>query len=314
MKENIRQTLQERAHALQIIRDFFAERAVLEVDTAMLAPAGNPEPNLANVQTVRGDYLHTSPEFAMKELLSYGSGDIYQLCHVFRDEEQGRRHLREFMMLEWYRIGFNHHDLMEEVVALLRRLLPQTCDYPVQFLDYQALFLDYLGLSLAQLSDAQLQAYCAKRFVGAEQWGLERDGYLDLLFSHDIQPHLGKSALSFVVHYPPSQAALARLITVEEQTVAARFELFVAGVELCNGFWELSDAAEQQKRFEHENQRRAQRGLPEVTLDQRLLAALQRGLPDCAGVALGVDRVLMLRWGMEEIQEVYGMPVEKSAL
>lgn len=298
--------LQRRAAAMQAVRVFFAAREVVEVDTPLLAVAGNPEPNLANIQTLDGSYLQTSPEFAMKVLLSQGSGDIYQLGHVFRDEEQGRRHLREFMMLEWYRLGFNHHDLMLEVVDLMKVLIPRVVDYPVRYWDYDALFRQYLDLELTGLTDDDLRAFCVKRFVGSEHWDLTRDGYLDLLFSHDIQTNLGQSALDFVINYPPSQAALARLIEVGGQTKAARFELFIDGLELCNGFWELTDATEQAKRFAEENQRRVSRGLPEVAPDAGLLAALKRGLPDCAGVAVGFDRVLMLQFGVEDIRQVYG--------
>ncbi|MDO4435297.1 MAG: EF-P lysine aminoacylase EpmA [Cardiobacteriaceae bacterium] len=300
-----RDYLVQRANMIASVRDFFAKRQVLEVDTVMLTPAGNPEPNLANVQTQDGSYLHTSPEFAMKTLLSYGSGDIFQLCHVFRDEEVGQRHLREFMMLEWYRLGFNHEDLMAEVATLVKILLPHYQDFGIEQLDYEWLFEHYVGLRLGQTSDEQLKEFCAKRFVGSERWNLSRDGYLDLLFSHEIQPRLGQSALSFVVNYPSSQASLARLIEVDGQTKAARFELFIKGLELCNGFWELTNRMEQQKRFEDENQRRAELGLPEVLIDEQLLAALERGLPDCAGVAVGFDRVVMLRMGVTDIRELY---------
>lgn len=297
----MRKRLQQRAALWQFIRDFFAARNVLEVNTLILNPGGNPDPHLGNVRTMDGAYLHTSPEFAMKALLSQGSGDIYQICHVFRQDERGRHHRPEFLMLEWYRCGWNHQDLMAEVAALIGACLPQYRDRSPQICDYRALFLQYLNVDIDAPTEALRQR--SEALLGHDL-DLDRDGYLDVMFSHAIQPHLGMEVPVFVVHYPVSQAALARIIEHEGQPVAARFELFIQGLELCNGFWELTDWNEQQQRFAAENQRRSASGLPEIEPDPILLSALRRGLPDCAGVALGLERLLMLQLQCQDIQEV----------
>lgn len=303
----MRELIKARADFLAAIRAFFAARAVLEVDTPLLAPYGNPDPQLGNLRSSDGGYLQTSPEFAMKMLLSRGSGDIYQLGHVFRADEHGRRHRREFLLLEWYRCGWDHERLMAEVVELVWELVPRLVDRPVRRLDYDDLFRERFGVAPAELDDEALRAL-GTAWAG-QALDLNRDGQLDLLFSLALQPSLGAGTLDFVQHYPPSQAALARLVQVKGQSRAARFELFVDGLELCNGFWELIDAAEQGERFAAENRRRRAEGLDEVPADPRLLAALARGLPDCAGVALGVERLLMLARGVEDIGAVgYNFP------
>ena len=275
----MRELIKARADFLAAIRAFFAARAVLEVDTPLLAPYGNPDPQLGNLRSSDGGYLQTSPEFAMKMLLSRGSGDIYQLGHVFRADEHGRRHRREFLLLEWYRCGWDHERLMAEVVELVWELVPRLADRPVRRLDYDDLFRERFGAAPAELDDEALRAL-GTAWAG-QALDLNRDGQLDLLFSLALQPSLGAGTLDFVVD----------------------------GLELCNGFWELTDAAEQGERFAAENRRRRAEGLDEVPADPRLLAALARGLPDCAGVALGVERLLMLARGVEDIGAVgYNFP------
>ena len=295
----MRQRITRRAQFLAAIRAFFATRGVLEVDTAQLRPCGVTDPQLVSL-AASGGYLQTSPEYAMKILLAQGAGDIYQLAHVFRGEEQGRKHRREFMLLEWYRAGFDHLRLMDEVAALVRELLPARRDWQTRHTPYAEAFRRHLGIDIGQTDDAGLRALCTARLPESADWSLSRDGMLDLLFTHYVEPELGRGALEFLCDYPPSQAALARIIDGK----AARFELYINGLELCNGFWELSDAREQRARFLADNRERAQLGLPEMPLDEAFLAALERGLPDSAGVALGVDRLLMLACNAEHIDEV----------
>ena len=299
MEKLMRQLIARRAQFLAAIRAFFATRGVLEVDTAQLRPCGVTDPQLVSL-AASGGYLQTSPEYAMKILLAQGAGDIYQLAHVFRGEEQGRKHRREFMLLEWYRAGFDHLRLMDEVAALVRELLPARRDWQTRHTPYAEAFRRHLGIDIGQTDDAGLRALCTARLPESADWPLSRDGMLDLLFTHYVEPELGRGTLEFLCDYPSSQAALARIIDGK----AARFELYINGLELCNGFWELSNAAEQRARFLADNRERAQLGLPEMPLDEDFLAALERGLPDCAGVALGVDRLLMLACNAAHIDEV----------
>lgn len=299
MEKLMRQLIARRAQFLAAIRAFFATRGVLEVDTAQLRPCGVTDPQLVSL-AASGGYLQTSPEYAMKILLAQGAGDIYQLAHVFRGEEQGRKHRREFMLLEWYRAGFDHLRLMDEVAALVRELLPARRDWQTRHTPYAEAFRRHLGIDIGQTDDAGLRALCTARLPESADWPLSRDGMLDLLFTHYVEPELGRGTLEFLCDYPSSQAALARIIDGK----AARFELYINGLELCNGFWELSNAAEQRARFLADNRERAQLGLPEMPLDEDFLAALEHGLPDCAGVALGVDRLLMLACNAAHIDEV----------
>ena len=299
MESKMRQRITRRARFLAAIRAFFAARGVLEVDTAQLRPCSVTDPQLVSL-AASGGYLQTSPEYAMKILLSLGAGDIYQLAHVFRGEEQGRKHRREFMLLEWYRLGYDHLRLIDEVADLVRELLPACRAWSLRRTPYAAAFRQHLGIDIDRMDDAALRALCTARLPESTDWQLSRDGMLDLLFTHYVEPELGRDTLEFLCDYPPSQAALARIINGS----AARFELYINGLELCNGFWELSDAHEQRARFLADNRERAQLGLPEMPLDEAFLAALERGLPDCAGVALGVDRLLMLACDAAHIDEV----------
>lgn len=301
----MRKRIAERAAFLAQIRAFFADRGVLEVDTPHLRAFGVTDPHLVCLAVGQEGFLQTSPEYAMKRLLAAGAGDIYQLAHVFRGEEQGRKHQREFMMLEWYRLGFDHHRLMTEVAELVQMLLPQVRDLPVRRIAYRQAFSRALEADVAGLADEALAAFCREKLPESAQWTLERDGMLDLLFTHFVEPDLGDDALEFIVDYPASQAALARLHQdAHGEAVAARFELYYRGMELCNGFWELVDAGQQRERFVADNQARKAMGLAEMALDEGFLDALAGGMPDCAGVALGVDRLLMLHMGAAHIGEV----------
>lgn len=311
------EALRFRAELMARTRAFFAERGVLEVETPLLASAPVTDPRLASFTTeYRGPgapspltrYLQTSPEFAMKRLLAAGSGPIFQLGKAFRDGEAGRRHNPEFTLLEWYRPGFDHHRLMDEMDELLARTLGSP---PAERLTYQEAFQRHAGLDPLSSPVAELRAAALGALGQAPELGEDRDGWLDLLVSLVIEPHLGHGRPTFLFDYPASQAALARL-RPDDPRVAERFEVYVAGVELANGFHELGDAAEQRRRFEADLARRAAEGQPEVPIDEHLLAALTAGLPPCAGVALGFDRLVMVARGARELAEVMAFPWDRA--
>ena len=301
-----RAVLRERAALYRDIRTFFQQRDVLEVETPLLCSAGVTDPSLEPLVVERGEsiatvrYLQTSPEYAMKRLLAAGSGPIFQIARAFRDGEAGTRHNPEFSLLEWYRPGFGHHQLMAEVAELVHACLgPRTVSYHA----YRQLFLDTLGLDPFTAHTDALRARAARDIdLGALSGG--RDMWLDMLMSHLVEPQLAGRGLCFVYDYPPTQAALARIVERGGTPVGERFELYVDGLELANGYHELCDAAEQRARFEADNRRRREYGQPQQPLDEYLLAALDSGLPDCSGVALGLDRLLMLRTGIEDIRQV----------
>ncbi len=313
--------LRLRADLLARIRSFFAGRGVLEVDTPALSRATSTDPALESFCTVYNGpgaagsrlYLHTSPEFPMKRLLAAGSGSIYQLCKVFRDGEFGTRHNPEFTLLEWYRTGFDYLDLMDEVEQLLTTVLAGIAPPDsVHHWTYRQLFLEYAGIDPFTISSGELRDLLLTRYdISCEALSSDDlDSWLDLVMTHVIEPRMG-AGLIFVRDYPASQAALARL-RPGTPTLAARFEVYLNGIELANGFHELADAVEQRERFEKERARRRNDGLADVCVDERLLSALQSGLPDCAGVALGVDRLVMIASGAESLHEVIAFPLDKS--
>lgn len=300
----MREKVARRARFLADIRNFFATRQVLEVDTALLVAYGVTDSTLHSLAVAGAGFLITSPEYAMKRLLAAGSGDIYQLSHVFRGEESGRRHLREFTLLEWYRCDFDHHELIREVAALIAALLDEA-DLSLRVTPYAQLFAEAFALDLFATDDAEIARLARAECPEAIHWTMDRDGWLDLLFTQCIEPNLGRDEVQFIVDYPPSQAALSRIITnTRGQPVAARFEGYFHGVELCNGFRELSDAGEQRSRFERDNATRRAAGLAQMPIDESFIAALDAGLPECSGVALGVDRLLMLAENAAKIQDV----------
>lgn len=310
-------TLRLRAGMLARVRGFFAERNVLEVDTPLLCHATGTDPHLEALalELAPGQwrYLQTSPEFAMKRLLAAGSGPIYQLCKAFRRDETGQRHNPEFTMLEWYRPGFDDGHLMDEVAALMAACLPVSMlasDAVIPRISYRELFRQQLALDPFVAGDDELLA-CACRYTDAGDMTLTRDDILNLLMSLVIEPQLQSPV--FVVEFPASQAALAQR-TQDHQgfTVARRFELFIAGMELANGYLELTDAAEQTRRFAADNRQRQAAGCPVREPDQRLLAALDHGLPACAGVALGFDRLVMLAAGAGHIREVISFVADNA--
>jgi len=344
------EALRIRAGVLAAIRLFFADRGVLEVETPLLAAAPVTDLHLQAMSCrYRGPghddgrelWLQTSPEFAMKRLLAAGSGPIYQLCKAFRDGEAGSRHNPEFTMLEWYRPGWDHHRLMDEVADLLTAVLgdgrgtdnkaglnrrvglapPPGVATAIsgsgsgsgsERITYREVFQHHIGIDPHSTPTHELATRASALLGGsAPDLGDDRDGWLDLLMSHVIEPRLGLNGPSFIYDYPASQAALSR-IRPGDPPVAERFEAYIAGIELANGYHELTDPTEQQRRFEADLAARRDTGLPQVPIDERLLAALEAGMPDCAGVALGVDRLVMLAAGAERIEEVIAFPIDRA--
>ena len=307
--------LKLRAALLKKIRAFFEARGLLEVDTPALSHAGTTDRHLASfgVENPRDShlYLHTSPEFPMKRLLAAGAGDIWQLCKVFRDGEAGSRHNPEFTMIEWYRLGFDQHRLMREVTELIGALLP-AAQVTAEYLSYRQAFQQHADCDpfTAEIPDCLQVLQESGRYLPAAG-DLDKDGWLDLVAAELVYPKLGWQGLSFIYDYPASQAALAR-VRPGDPPVAERFEAFFNGMELANGFHELTEADEQRRRFEADRDYRRRQGLADIPLDENLLAALQHGLPDCAGVALGFDRVLMLAAGAQSIDEVIAFPFERA--
>lgn len=299
-----RGVLEARADLLASIRAFFAERDVLEVETPILSAAGNSDPNIRSLalDEAPARYLRTSPEYAMKRLLAAGLGDIYELGRVFRGGEQGRWHNPEFTLLEWYRHRLSYLDLAEEVLALIRRCGGGRFDlWTSRFVSYRDLFLETVGVDPFTCSESDLADCAAERGVRAGP--LTHLEWQDLLLAEVIQPALGGECLTVVHDFPPEQAALAR-IRAGDPPVAERFEVFIGAVELANGYQELADADEQLRRFEREIRHRDIRGEPTPPLDARLVEALRHGLPECSGVALGVDRLLMATLQLEHIDAV----------
>ncbi|MEM9058583.1 MAG: EF-P lysine aminoacylase EpmA [Pseudomonadota bacterium] len=300
-----RETLALRATLAATARAFFARRGVLEVETPALSLAANTDPNIDSFAVAGGEtrYLHTSPEFPMKRLLAAGVGDIFQFARVFRRGEAGRRHNPEFTMLEWYRLGIDHTALMVEVEALLRALIPGLATGSAT-LTYRDAFVQHAGLDPHRATLAELR--CAAG-GDAPDLGDDRDGWLDLLMGLRVAPALGRGGVEHVHAFPTSQAALARVVD-GDPPLAARFETWLDGLELANGYHELTDADELARRFAVENRRRAARGKATMPVDEALLAATRAGMPDCAGVAMGFDRVVMLAAGLDDVRETLAFP------
>lgn len=313
-----RQRLQGRAKLYELIRNFFSDRGVLEVETPILSAAGNTDPNIESFNAPfhghvdagsRERWLRTSPEHPLKRLLADGVGDCYELGRVFRNGEAGERHNPEFTMLEWYRVGWNHRQLMEEAIALVEAalaLVGQRVEVVIE--GYRQFFLDELGLDPLHADIDELRKPLAA--YGIEPSGLTRDDWLDLLITHKLQPSFPRERITVIHDYPASQSALAR-IRPGNPPLAERFELYLGPHELANGYHELNDAAEQRARFERDNARRRERGLREMPIDEQLLAVLER-MPDCAGVAMGIERLLMCMAGTDRIADVLAFPFSKA--
>ncbi len=292
---------------------------MLEVETPVCSAHATTDPALDSLTSRytgpgapdgKALYLQTSPEFAMKRLLAAGSGPIYQICKVFRDGEKGRHHNPEFTLLEWYRPGFGVHRLMDEVAALVSAVT--AADLPVERRSYKEIFERTLGIDPHRAGRDELRSCAVEQGIaGAVETNLDVNGWRDLLLTHCVEPELGAEGLTFVFDYPADQAALAR-VRQGDPPLAERFELYLGGLEMANGFHELADAEEQRSRFRQEQVSRRTQGKAEVPMDQNLLAALEAGLPDCSGVALGIDRLLMWMLGSDRIDEVLAFPLDRA--
>ena len=307
--------LRFRADILANIRAFFLARGVLEVETPLMCRASVTDPFIDSIpalyqahpqETAERFYLQTSPEYAMKRLLAAGSGSIFQLCKAFRQAENGRVHNPEFTMLEWYRIDFSHLQLMKEVDELLQTIFHTP---PANYISYHQLFRDCLDVDVRHATLDTLKQCAIANEIHTAAEITDCDTWLNLLMTHCIEPALGSDRPCFIFDFPASQAALAR-INPDGET-AARFEVYYHGMELANGFHELQDANEQRKRFEKNNAARRELQLEVMPIDELFLAGLHSGLPDCAGVALGVDRLVMLAAGKNSIHDVISFDVSR---
>ncbi|MCK5881157.1 MAG: EF-P lysine aminoacylase GenX, partial [Sinobacterium sp.] len=257
--------IKHRADFLRLIRKFFQDKNVVEVDTPLLAPSATTDVHIEPIKTLSNGFLQTSPEYAMKQLLVEGSGDIFQLCKAFRQEEIGKKHREEFTILEWYRLDYDQWQLMEEVADLMELLLGVT---NFEHISYRQAFLDNIGIDPFTISTQDL-AKEARQHIDVQMGFSSRDDWLDLLMSHLIEPYLGEKSPTFIYDYPPSQAALA-IVNQDAQgeLVAERFELYYKGLELCNGYHELSDTAELRKRFNQDNLTRLKLGKDVLPVDK----------------------------------------------
>jgi lysyl-tRNA synthetase class 2 len=298
--------LRDRAEMLATVRTFFAKRCVLEVDCCSLTRVPSLDANVEAIEAAVSEsetgYLHTSPEFSMKKLLSQGLGDIYYLGHVFRKGELGRLHNPEFTMIEWYRTAMSFGSFIEETCSLMMLFLAVM---PTRHLSYREALQTHAGIDP---TSETFDGFTSAKQLGislpdnTESWS--RDDWLHLLLSHAVEPKLGDGELTVLFDYTPSQAALSTLVVKEGRQVAERFEIYHRGIELSNGYHELTDAIEQRHRFEEENLARQLSGRAPYPLDEDLLAALEKGLPDCCGVSIGFDRLMLLRHNLNTIHEI----------
>lgn len=300
--------LRDRGAMLAAVRRFFAEREVLEVDTNILC---NTAPIDAYIDVMRVDvgggkvgYLHTSPEYALKKLLASGSGDIFQLSHVFRANEEGPIHHPEFTMLEWYRLELSYEEFIEETLELIRLFLGALS---TEILTYRDILKKHTGIDCTKASQADLyKGICAHKIdvnPAAKTW--DSDTLLNLLFSRLVEPHLGQNKLSVIIEYPATQAALSKIHqSADNFAVSGRFEIYYRGIELANGYDELTDPIEQKQRLEKENAKRLSIGKTLLPMDEDFIRALEIGIPDCCGVAVGFDRLMQLRHNTKNISEV----------
>lgn len=311
--------LKARAKLLEDIRAFFKARDVLEVETPLMCRAAATDPFLRAMTVFYSDfehslpenfYLQTSPEFAMKRLLADGVGSIYQICKAFRNGEVGRFHNPEFTMLEWYRLDFDHHDLMDEVDIFLSLTLEAP---KAERLTYEAIFVQRLGLNPHQASIQQLKECAHARGVSTnekETASLTADDWLDILMTHCIEPELGFERPAMIYDFPASKAALSK-VRIGNPNVAERFEVYVQGIELANGYHELRDPNIQYQRFLEDCEVRKKLGFSAMPIDAHLIEALKKGLPASAGVALGIDRLLMLKLKSPHIREVVAFTIDQ---
>jgi lysyl-tRNA synthetase class 2 len=307
-----------RAQLNALVRGFFAERNVLEVETPILSQAANSDPNIESFQLqffgpraagVGQRWLRTSPEFALKRLLAAGVGDCYELGRVFRNGEAGKRHNPEFTMLEWYRVGWNHHKLMDECAELAKAALHLGGKRAtVRDVSFRQLYQDSFGFDPLTATEADLRSPLMVYDIDPK--GLGRDDWLDLLMTHLIQPALPANRITLVYDDPATQCALAKIRTGDVD-VAERFEMYLGPLEVANGYHELTDAAEQRERFGRDLATRQKRASIQPPVDERLLSALPK-LPSCAGVALGMDRLLMAMLGKDSVADVVAFPFDRA--
>jgi len=303
-----RLAIEGRAKLLADIRQYFAARNVLEVETPILSCAGNTDPNITGMRTdsLSPRYLRTSPEFPMKRMLAAGLTDIYEMGRVFRAGESGAWHNPEFTLLEWYRAGWSYLQLAEEVVELVKHCIGTRCDsWNVNRITYRELFLQSTGLDPWLAEEADWEHMATEQGIHVSSMDLQQ--WQDLILTHVIQPALAADSITVVYDYPAAQAALAH-IRRGADAVAERFEVYLGQAELANGYQELGDAREQLTRFESDKRLRRQRGEDTPPIDSRLIEALQHGLPECSGVALGVDRLLMRVLQLDRIDAVLAFP------
>lgn len=308
-------TLEVRAAMLRTAREYFTATRALEVETPTLSVAATSDIHLGSIEARCGmtkaqRFLHTSPEYPMKRLLASGCGDIWQICRVYRDGESGRWHNPEFTLIEWYRLGVDHHALMWDVEHLISAMLPPSRDFDrAERMSYREAVQLHAGVDAFDDSTAVLVARLQSAGIDVpSSLRTDRDGCLDLIMSTLVGPQLGRERLTFIYDYPASQAALARI----RGPVASRFEAYLDGIELANGFHELADAREQKKRLEQDLHERQRRGLPSVPVDENFLAALEHGLPECSGVAVGFDRLVMCAVDAQHIDEVLAFPFDRA--
>lgn len=299
--------LQDRALMFKKARHFFEKRGVLEVDCPILSAQASVDTHIdlivALYQGKEKRYLHSSPETGMKRLLAEGIGDIYQLSHVFRDGEWSSKHNPEFTMAEWYRLGFSLDQMIEETIEFIRLFVGEL---PYHVIHYRDVFLQETGIDYVTTNEQELFSYIQEQQIPFYPTVLEegRDALLNLILGSKVEPKLGQDELCVLAYYPASQAALARKIWRESEQVAERFEVYYQGIELANGFHELTDAYEQRRRFHESNESRLAHGKESLPADENFLKALEKGLPDCCGVAVGFDRLMMLRQGQKQIKDV----------
>jgi lysyl-tRNA synthetase class 2 len=289
------------------VRAFFSDRKVMEVDVPMMGRGAPVDTHIdvmaIPLQTGERGFLHTSPEYAMKRLLSLGIGDIYQMSHVFRDGEFGRLHNPEFTMVEWYRVGMAYDALIQETLDFIRLFVGPIPSHSISYRDAFRQFasIDYVKATTADLVKC---AHEHKVHLPSDAHHWDKDTLLHFLIGFVVEPHLGKETLTVLRDYPASQSALAQTLVREDEAIAERFEIYFRGVELANGFHELADPDEQRRRFEEDNQERVRLGKNPLPIDEKFLEALRHGLPDCCGVAVGFDRLMLLRHGKDTLESV----------
>lgn len=302
-------TLQERARMLHLVRDFFYQRKILEVDCPALSSYASIDAHIDLIQTqtssTESGFLHSSPEYGMKKLLSMGLGDIYQLSHVFRKEEKGRLHNTEFTMIEWYRADLTYFEFMQETLELISLFLEKR---ESEMISYKDAFITYLDIDPSHASLQDLIKIVEKKSAIGSIPDLCMDSILDYLWSYFIEPNLGIEKYTIVIDFPSTMAALAKTYWNRDEKVAKRFEVYYSGVELANGYDELTDPEELKSRLQQENFRREVLGKAKLPLDPTFLEAMEKGIPSCYGVAVGFDRLLQLMLEKETIQEILSLP------